>query len=231
MPLIRQLMVSFAFALAAAPTIAQNIDTTTSWDGSVSISSFGVPDTATYGQTIVIPAGQTKLYDFSFQMRLPTTVVYRGYVYAWDAVNNIATGPALFESAPSSTSQAAAFEEVTFTSPAGISVTPGQQYVLFASVSKDHATGSGTGVWGGGNLAYSDGAFVYINNGADDSQWTTQVWNTWSSSDLAFTASFTPSVTPTTAAVPVPASSALGLSLLSLLLGASVVMRSRTGKL
>lgn len=155
------------------------------------VDPFGVPDTATYGQVITADATHTTLDGFAFEMDLPSTVAFRGEVYAWDGTK--ATGGALFESAPVSTS-GAGLQVVTFNT-GGITLTPGQEYVLFASTSKDQAGHSGVGGWQFFNSnVYSGGEFVFLNNDGDPSQWTTTPWNT-TVGDLSFQAYFDASAT------------------------------------
>lgn len=180
---------------ARASTIG--IDTTPSWNGSSSVSPFGYPGTghgrptATYGQTVTAPAGATDLTSFTFYMDQPspgTPLVFRGEVYAW--MNGQATGPALYESSPVSLTATGVFQPITFNT-ASIPVTPGTQYVLFATISRDYSAGA-TLVWGAiGQDVYSGGNFVYLNNGNNTSAWTGQTWATQASNDLAFKASFT----------------------------------------
>ena len=79
---------------------------------------------------------------------------------------------------------------------------PGQQYVIFATNSRDQAGHSGGGAWGQvGGSPYAGGAFVFINNGPDPTQWTSTAWSQnflGAGGDLAFRATFG-------AAVPTPA--------------------------
>jgi hypothetical protein len=167
-----------------------SIDTTLYWNGSSYISSFGMPNTATYGQTISMTEGSATLTQFSFFIAVSPTTIFRGYVFEWDGAK--ATGAPLFESAPLSTTQATNFEEVVFKIPNGIVLTAGKQYVLFASTSKDPAQPNSAGKWGSvnSNTHYSGGQFVYLNNGTDPSQWTSAIWSTIAE-DLAFKATLT----------------------------------------
>jgi hypothetical protein len=164
------------------------IDTTSSWNGTQYISSFGMPNTATYGQTISMTADVPPLTQFSFFMEISPTVVFRGFVFGWDGSK--AVGTPLFESAPMSTTQGANFEEIVFNIPGGIVLNAGQQYVLFASISKDPVQPNSAGRWGATvNTAYSGGQFVFLNNGTDPSLWTSTAWSTIAA-DLAFRATF-----------------------------------------
>jgi hypothetical protein len=168
---------------------AASIDTTPSWNGVQFISSFGAPNTATYGQTITVPADTTTtLTKFSFFLEAPTSAIFRGFVSQWDGSK--AVGTLLYESAPISTTQSAPFEEIVFNISGGLKLNAGQQYVLFASTSKDPVQPASSGRWGStNNTAYSGGQFVFLNNGTDPSQWTSTAWSTIAQ-DLAFRASF-----------------------------------------
>ncbi|HVN56056.1 MAG TPA: hypothetical protein VMT46_17120 [Anaerolineaceae bacterium] len=173
-----------------APDVAAatppSIDTTSNWDGATYISSFGMPNTATYGQTLTMTETAT-LTQFSFYMKQLTTTIFRGYVFAWDGTK--ATGDPLFESAPMSTTQGTNFEEVVFYIPSGVVLNAGQQYVLAASTSKDPAQPPDAGKWGAlpNNTAYTGGQFYFLNNGSDATQWASVAWSTIAE-DLAFKA-------------------------------------------
>jgi hypothetical protein len=218
------LVVISAGLLAGVPPRASAdviIDTTPLWNGSNGISSFGLPNTATYGETVTAPAAPDDLLDsFSFLVREDYgTVAFRGYVYAWDGAK--ATGPALFVSPTQTLTPGASFQSVTFTT-GGVPLTPGARYVLFASPSgvpgSDPSTGSewaylGTSTFAGQD-GYAGGNFVFLNNGNDPAQWTTTAWNdpTYyggrSGDDLAFRVSF---AAPPPPPPPVPEPSTLAL--------------------
>ncbi len=212
------LIIMSVLVLACGNAVAQNIDTTASATGS--IGAFGVPNTATYGQTITIPLGSSNITKFGFRMEsVPSTVAFRGEIYAWDSVNNRATGSALYESALAQTTGPTS-QIVTFTPGSPVPVTAGQQYVLFVSSARDQ-----TGHAGGGNFAittssmYSGGSFVYQNGGADPSAWTTQNWNSVGTDDAGFIAEFD--------AAPVPTLSQWALIVLGLLLSLFALIQLR----
>ncbi len=91
------------------------------------------------------------------------------------------------------TTNAAAFQKITFTIPGGAPMTAGQPYVLFVSTSKDQV-GAPTGTGGLGfqnTTSYAGGRFWYLNNGPDPAQWTTTPWAFYTQdSDLTFEAVF-----------------------------------------
>ena len=179
--------------------LAQNIDTTPSWNGTDAVGNFGYPDTATYGQTVTAPAAGASLTTFTFYMKLPASCTFQGEVYAWDGAK--ATGAPLWEGPATQTLGSGNFEAITFT-PGGVALAPSTQYVLFASVSK--LSGSGLGPWGlTSSDAYPGGAMVYINNGSDPSLWTSTSWSRISARDLAFKANFNGASAPGLTVAPV----------------------------
>ena len=124
-----------------------------------------------------------------------------------------ATGASLFESPTMSVSAGSSYSLVTF-STGGLTL-PAGNYVLFASTSKDQSGApSASCRWGsvGNNTAYPGGTFVYINNGPNPGQWTTNVWSSIAQ-DLAFQVSGL-----STSAPPPPAQGAPAASTTSLLI-------------
>jgi len=178
-------------ALSSSPALA--VSTLGDWDGSQSVGSFGCPNTTTYGQVITIPQGRHTLNKFSFEWENSTSgsMTVRGEVYAWDGSK--ATGSALYESDPRNVSfNTAGFRKKSFAP--FVAVTPGAQYVVFASIDKDFesCTDNYTLDWGSvDDSTYTKGTFVYQNNSGDESQWTTASWNTFGI-DLAFKVDLAP---------------------------------------
>jgi hypothetical protein len=166
------------------------IDTMQSWVGGQFISSFGVVNTATYGQVVTVPAGETTLTSFTMKIFQSTGAAspFRGEVYAWNGTQ--ATGPALYESAPinSSGSAGAVYQDYTFIT--NIPVTAGQQYVLFVTTSRDQAVPDWNSRFASvPDATYPGGNFVFINNSSNVNAWTTQSWS-MIAEDLAFQANF-----------------------------------------
>jgi len=185
--------VAFGSTQASASTsrVRPTINTFKFWDGSQEVVQFGCPNTTTYGQVITVPAGKTLLNKFTFawvNFQGAGSMVVRGEVYAWDGSK--ATGSALFQSG----TRKIAFTDSLFHKevfkPAGVGVTPGAQYVIFASIDKDFEKCFGDYTLGWASVddsTYSGGTFVFQNNGGDESQWTLSAWNTFGI-DLAFKA-------------------------------------------
>ena len=172
---------------------SSQVDTTSSWNGTRTLGPFGYPNTTTYGQTVTVPATDTQLSSFTFYMSLPSTLLFRGEVYAWDDTNRDVTGTALYESPPMHTAATGVLQAVTFQT-GGVKLTAGAKYILFATISKDYAADAsgGWGTWGFvGTNAYPGGGFFFNNDGGDPSQWATSTWH-GGSSDFAFKADFSP---------------------------------------
>jgi hypothetical protein len=169
------------------------IDTYKDWPGAPVIQPWGNPDTATYGQTITIPKGNKHLKKFSFFMSaLATsgTIRFTGDVYGWDGSKATTE---VFESKVKSIDLTAGdptFKKVTIKTK-GAKVTPGQQYVLFLSVSKTYEQTDPGVMSQWGDLGFDDlagGNLVFINNGGDESQWTSTSWAQIGTDDMAFQA-------------------------------------------
>jgi hypothetical protein len=144
------------------------------------VGSLGCPNSTTYGETITVPAKQTKLTHFKYYMggqaAAGQSMVVRGEVYAWDG--DKAMGSSLYESAPQSFPKGSAFHKVTYNT-GGVAVTPGQKYLIFATLDKDYDQCQGTL---GERMAavsgdtYRRGDARYLSSSGDESQWTTQDW-------------------------------------------------------
>ena len=184
------LLGGIAFLALGVPASAQIIDTRPQWDGINAITDWGVPNTATYGQTITATATQARLSSFTFQLShwLGPASQYQAFVYQWDATNQRITGNALFSSGVLTAPSGAVFTPVTINT-GSVVLKPGQQYVLFLTTST--ITGQATSQYTYGaptnNAAYGGGQFVYQNN-ANFGQLTTSSWNTHIQLDLAFQA-------------------------------------------
>jgi hypothetical protein len=188
-----------------------SVNTVPLWNGSDNIFYWGVPDTATYGETITVTA-TTQLSSFAFEIgQCSSNVAYRGEVYAWDSSNARATGAAIAETAPTTLPASGSYQLVTFNT-GGVTLNPGT-YVIFATTSKDQvgAPSSQCRFGSVANTGYPGGSFVFINNGPNPGQWTTGTWTTnWSGGlDLAMQINFGP-------AAAVPAASPMTLAVLGI---------------
>lgn len=205
---------SFSAVLAfgiAGQALATVYDTMPVWDGTQAISSFGVPNTTTYGQTFIAPA-DASLTSFTFQLDPQgSTLQFTPFVFAWSgsllgAGGGGAVGAALF-SGSSIVESGNGFRAVTVNT-GGTALTPGAHYVAFFSVvaPADFNASTGAGIFGlaaSGRAANSGGGgFVFDNNSGNFPALTTTAWDNFADfGDLAWTANFT--------AIPEPASLAL----------------------
>lgn len=204
------LAVLTSLALTSVAQADTSISTLAGWDSSSSVQNWGIPNTATYGQTITAPATDNVLTGFTFELNVPAGVPYTADVYAWDGSK--ATGTALYQSAPQTTAGPSSAFVPTTINTGGVALTSGQQYVLFLTTSGvQGALANVGGSWGQTQSQdiYGGGSFVFLNNGNDPSQLTTQNWDQnylGQGADLAFSANFTSGAA---SAVPEPGSVAL----------------------
>jgi uncharacterized protein with beta-barrel porin domain len=173
-----------------SPAAAQNINTTTSWNGSDGINAWGVPDTATYGQTITATGSADVLHGFTFYLSnegSSTPPQFQAFVYAWNSVTQSITGSALYTSAVLTAPTSSGYTAVAINT-GSVSLTPGKQYVLFFTTSTQSNTGSSYYQYGLVSAGpYAGGQFVYQNNGTNVSALSSSSWNEYGF-DLAFIA-------------------------------------------
>jgi hypothetical protein len=187
---------ALAFASAAQ---AANIDTTGTTN--TTVQPFGAPDTATYGQSFTVAAGDTQLTSFSmFLNGTGASLTFRGYLAAWDGAKATSL---LYTSADTTISSGAGNQEFTFTP--NIAVTPGSQYIAFLSISQLAAQPASTytmPIRFGLSDILPGGGFFFQNNGTDFASLFANNWSGFGeSNDVAFKATF--------AAVPEPATWAM----------------------
>ncbi len=195
-------LLSLALASSAGafvPPNTANIDTTGSWNGTYSVTNWGVPNTATYGQTITATVLQNNLQNFTFYLQNygSNTSQYQAFVYQWNGSQ--ITGSALYSSGTLTAPGSGGFQAVTINT-GGTVLTAGQQYVVFLTTSTIGSQPSSNYAWGlVGDTAYKGGNFVYMNNGTTFSNLSSQNWYSFSY-DLATIIRFTPvSLSPITA--------------------------------
>lgn len=178
-----------ALALALLSVTASAASITVAGDGD--IGSWGVLNTATYGQTLTAEGSQ--LTDFTFYLGRRSggsgDIQYRAYLYQWDGSK--ATGSAVWQSAISVLTPGVNPFPVSFAPNAA--VTNGSQYVLFFSTSGLQAgQPQSTARWNTNSTnPYAGGAFVYMNNTDNFALLTSNSWDTsFSGRDLQMNVTF-----------------------------------------
>jgi len=127
---------------------------------------FGDPNNATqtYGEVFTAPSGgDTNLASFSFYMGNPYfdgNIVAGAYIATWTGTH---AGALLYDSGQFNYDNVGN-EELTFNT-GGLTVTPGQQYVMFLSTSKFHGQSTGASFVSYGDTNDYLNGFAYFNNG------------------------------------------------------------------
>jgi len=155
---------------------------------------FGNPNTATYGEIFTAPsAPDTNLDNFSFWFANPVApgdVLLGGYIATWTGSN---AGTLLYSSAPydyPNTGEG----KLTFNT-GGLTLTPGQQYVMFLSVSQYYGQTTGMAQVDSGSPLAGLNGFAWSNNGGDFNSLFTNSWDNYGASpDWAVDLEFTPGV-------------------------------------
>jgi len=226
------LLLSVAMGLLTAASASTIFDTTSSLNGTHSISPFGFPDTGTFGQTFIAPATDTTLDDFTFYLDVPggTTLQFKALIFAWSGSllgggGGEATGAPLYESSSITAVGDDTFDPFTVNT-GGVQLTGGDSYVALFTVSDtpDYDASTGTAEWG--NIAShvtndGGGGFVFYNTGGDISLINTTQWDNFADDgDSTWKADFTNPVVTTA-----PEPSALSLLTLGLVVIAITAVR------
>lgn len=222
-------MMVFA-TLAVRPAVGQVVNTDPTWNGSSTISSFGYPDTSTYGEVITAPGSTTTLSGISFDLGVPAGLEFQVFVAPWDNSSYDilgGTGAILYTS---STLTSATSNMVPYIlNGLSVPVTAGDMYVLGVTVDNNYGadSSSGAGAMGGNIFANGNSTnyFVWSNDGGDisvlASNWNIQgcAGNGGSCGQGAFQVGFDgSSVSAPPSVAPEPGTMALlGSGLLSLL--------------
>ena len=170
---------------------------TTGGTSPTGIYSFGEPTTATIGQVLTAPAVANVLRDFTFYFddfldNGHDLAEFQFFVYSWNSTTNRIQGAPLFTSAAmSSTNNGGLGGFEALKAEIGIELTPGQQYMAFASAINlfDGDDSFGT-VLGRTDNSYTGGNY-YFNNTQTFHLLPLTNWTTFGG-DLQFVATFVP---------------------------------------
>ena len=136
---------------------------------------YGYPNTATYGELFTAPNNSDNLLaSMSFYMGsqyAPGNIVTGAYVATWDGSK---AGTLLYSSGAYNYDNNGD-EQLTW-SP-GITLTPGQQYVMFLSVSEFYGQSEGEAYVSQGSSISGLNGFVYNNNSGDFNSLFTTAWS------------------------------------------------------
>ncbi len=136
---------------------------------------FGYPNTATYGELFTAPNNSdTNLSSFSFYMGSPNAegnIVTGAYIATW---NGSMAGTLLYDSG-SFNYDNNGNEQLTW-SP-NITLNPGQQYVMFLSISNFYGQSSGEANVSAGSSIDGLNGFVYNNSAGDFNSLFNTAWS------------------------------------------------------
>ena len=195
--------------LRTQPAYAQLLGTFPEWDGTTTIQPFGGSGnnaTATYGQTLIDPAGIVTLNDFTFYIHdsaASANLHVQGVVLNWGGSLVGASGDGhgvggsplwLGPTFDLDFTGGTAFQAVTVSIPGGVPVVPGQAYFfgLTTSGGSNYGDSIGDTQWGATLFQHNPnnggGGFVFFNNGSDVGALTDgTIWDNFSDfGDLAF---------------------------------------------
>jgi hypothetical protein len=137
---------------------------------------FGNPDTSTYGEIFTAPsAPDTNLASFGFWMADPVAtgdIILGGYIATWTGTN---AGTLLYSSGAVDYPNVGE-AEISFTT-GGLAMNPGQQYVMFLSVSQFSGQSVGQAQVDAGSSIPGLNGFAYYNNGGDFNALFTNPWD------------------------------------------------------
>jgi PEP-CTERM motif len=154
---------------------------------------YGYPNTSTYGELFTAPSGDTNLASFSFYMGSSLgggNIITGAYIATW---NGSMAGTLLYDSG-SFNYDNNGNEQLTWTP--NVALSPGQQYVMFLSISNFYGQSGGEAYVSQGSSLDGLNGFVYNNNADDFNSLFTTAWSGPLSPDWAVDLQFTPTPEP-----------------------------------
>lgn len=169
-------------ALVALPAGAGTvINTNPGWNGSDTISSFGYPNTSTYGEAITTPAGGTNVSSFSFWMNEAVGFQFQAFIAPWDNNNYLVPGGLAGASyiSPVQTVTSSGLVEYTI-SGVNLPVTPGTIYMFGLTIDNVYNNDAQFGAGSVGGDIFSNGNSTYYfgwNNDSGNGSLLGSNWN------------------------------------------------------
>jgi len=169
-------------ALLALPAGAQVIQTDPSWNGTNTISSFGYPNTATYGEAITTPAGATNVQTVSFWLNEAKGFEYQFFIAPWDNNNYLIPGGlsgAIYLSPIQTITNGGVLTQYTITG-INAAVTPGTIYMFGLTIDNvyNYDAAYGAGSQGGDIFANGNSTYYFAwNNDSGNGTLLGQNWN------------------------------------------------------
>lgn len=211
-------------ALVALPAGAQVINTDPSWNGSNTISSFGYPNTATYGEAITTPAGATNVQSVSYWLNEATGFEYQVFIAPWDNNNYLIPGGLAGAIYISPIQTIASGGSLTQYTVSGINapVTAGTIYMFGLTIDNVYNQDAqyGAGSQGGDIFANGNSSYYFAwNNDSGNGSLLGANWNnegcannTGSCGNAAWTVTYGAGSTPEPSSLVLLGSGALGLA-------------------
>lgn len=197
----------FCCLVLAGSIHGQTINTFPLWNGTNALNSWGTGlVTPTYGQSFTATASLKTLQSMTFSMARTSgssTLQFKAYVFPWTGSD--ISGSALFTSANQATPNSNA-QTLVSVNTGNVTLTPGQQYVVFYSVNgiSNADVGYDWGLLGTSTLeaadGYAGGNLVFNNNTdtAFSGGWQNPFnFGAASNADFAFQLNFAPVPEPT----------------------------------
>ena len=211
-------------ALVALPAGAQVIQTDPGWNGSNTISSFGYPNTATYGEAITTPGGATNVQQVSFWLNEATGFQYQVFIAPWDNNNYLIPGGlagAIYVSPVQTIASGGTLTQYTV-SGINAAVTPGTIYMFGLTIDNVYNNDAqfGAGSQGGDIFANGNSTYYFAwNNDSGNGSLLGANWNnegcannTGTCGNAAWTVNYGSGTTPEPSSLVLLGSGALGLA-------------------
>ncbi len=174
----RNLLLScLALGILPGLALADIISTFPGWNGTDTISSFGNPNTSTYGEAITTPVGDGSVNSFAFSLQESAGFQFQAFISPWDNSGYALTGSLLFLSSVITASDSN-LDLYSIVVP-GVAVTPGTIYMFGITIDNVYAADTGlTGVMGGDLFADGNSTYYFAwNNDSGDFSQTYSNWN------------------------------------------------------